>query len=150
MCILYRESITDAVRNGVHPSEFVFQKSRAIVSDFCGIQTHEGELYSTRAPMIDSISSTMFFPVITSQKYRKSWSNRRKSRSDSGNHSWVWKKHQDISLLVNIIFVFMSKILISTIYRHFQTGSCNRCFRPDKRYPITFMGTNQVEVKFNN
>ena len=27
------------VWNGVHPSEFVFQKSRAIASDFCGIQT---------------------------------------------------------------------------------------------------------------
>ena len=34
----------EPVRNGVHLSAFVFQKSRAIVSDFCGIQTHEGEL----------------------------------------------------------------------------------------------------------
>ena len=59
--------------NGVHPSEFVFQKSRAIASDFCGIQTHEGELRSARAPTIDYISSTMFFfSVITLQKLRKS------------------------------------------------------------------------------
>ena len=34
--------------------------SRAIASDFCGIQTHEGELHSARALMIDFISSTMF------------------------------------------------------------------------------------------
>ena len=45
----------------IHPSEFVFQKSRGIVSDFCGIQTHEGELCSAPAPIIDSISLTMFF-----------------------------------------------------------------------------------------
>ena len=49
------------VWNRVHPSEFVFQKSQAIVSDFSGIQTHEGELHSARVPMINSISSTMFF-----------------------------------------------------------------------------------------
>ena len=49
------------VRNGVHPSEFVFQKSRAIASDFWGIQTHSGELCSLRVPMIYSISSIMFF-----------------------------------------------------------------------------------------
>ena len=49
------------VCNGVHPMEFVFQKLRAIASDFFGIQTHEGELCFARAPMIDSISSTMFF-----------------------------------------------------------------------------------------
>ena len=47
--------------NGVHPSEFVFQKSQAIVSDFCGIQTHSGELLSAWVPMIDSISAKMFF-----------------------------------------------------------------------------------------
>ena len=49
------------VRNGVHPSEFVFQKSLAMVSDFRGIQTHEGELRCAQAPMMDSLSSTMFF-----------------------------------------------------------------------------------------
>ena len=43
-------------RNRVHLSKFVFQKSRA--SDFCGMQTQHCELCS--APMIDSISSTMF------------------------------------------------------------------------------------------
>ena len=59
------------VRSGVHPREFVFHKSRAIASDFCGIQTHDGELRSTRASMIDSISSTIFFSVITSHKTSK-------------------------------------------------------------------------------
>ena len=82
--------------NGVHPSDFVFQKSRAIASDFCGIQAHEGELRSARAPMIDSISFTMFFPVITSQKHRKSLSNRQKSRSEVGSHSRVWKKDRSL------------------------------------------------------
>ena len=48
------------VQNRVHPHDFVFQKSRAIARDFCGIQTHEGELHSARVPMIDFISSTMF------------------------------------------------------------------------------------------
>ena len=43
------------VWNKVHLSKFVVQKSRAIASDFCGIQTHSGELHS------DSISSAMFF-----------------------------------------------------------------------------------------
>ena len=33
-----------------------------------------------------------FFPVITSQKHWKLLSNPRKSRSETGNHSWVWKK----------------------------------------------------------
>ena len=47
--------------NGVHPSEFVFQKSQEMAIDFSGIQTHEGELHFARVPMIDSISSTMFF-----------------------------------------------------------------------------------------
>ena len=66
-----------AVRNGVHPGEFVFQKPRAIASDFCGIQTHNGKLSSTRLPTIDSISSTPFWffffvPVMTSQKHQKS------------------------------------------------------------------------------
>ena len=46
--------------NGVHLSEFVFQRSQAIASDFRGIQTPEGQIHSTWAPMIDSISSTMF------------------------------------------------------------------------------------------
>ena len=44
------------IRNRVHPLEFVFEKSWVIVSHFCGIQTHEGELYSVWAPMIDCIS----------------------------------------------------------------------------------------------
>ena len=50
----------------VHLSEFVLQKLLAIASDFCGIQTHRGELRSAQVavPMIDSISSTMFFHVI--------------------------------------------------------------------------------------
>ena len=47
--------------NGVDLSKFVFQESWPMTNDFCGIQTHEGELRSARAPMIDSISSTMFF-----------------------------------------------------------------------------------------
>ena len=49
------------MRNRVHPSKVVFQKSRVIASDFFGIQTHAGERRSAQAPMIDSISSTMFF-----------------------------------------------------------------------------------------
>ena len=61
----YREFIVGAAMwNRVHlvnSSEFAFQKSWAIASDFCGIQTHEGKLCSARAPVIDSISSTMFF-----------------------------------------------------------------------------------------
>ena len=36
------------VRNWVHPSELVFQKSWAIASDFCGLQTHDGDLRSVR------------------------------------------------------------------------------------------------------
>ena len=61
-----------SVWNGVHLSEFVFQKSQAMASDFYRIQTHDGELSSARMPMIDSISSTMCnFSVITSQKHRK-------------------------------------------------------------------------------
>ena len=129
--------------NGVHPSEFVFQKSRAIASDFCGIkrhmlsravasvffeehrpqklpiyglyavvardsclpcnnaiaaqqvalqhvallvasrvnvplQAHKGE--PPRAPMIDSISSTVFFLVITSHK-------------NIGNHFQIVENH---------------------------------------------------------
>ena len=60
-----------SVQNRVHPSEFVFQKSPAIASDFCGIQNHEGELHSARVPMIDSISSTMFFLVMTSEKHQE-------------------------------------------------------------------------------
>ena len=45
----HRESITGACVEQtyrVHPSEFVFQKSHAIASDFCGMQTHDE--YSTR------------------------------------------------------------------------------------------------------
>ena len=49
------------VRNGVHRSEFVFQKSWTTVGDFCGIQTHKGELCSAQAPIINSVSSTMLF-----------------------------------------------------------------------------------------
>ena len=65
----YRQNPSWApVRNEVHPSEFVFQKSWLIASDFCGIQTHEGELCFARAHMIDFISSAIFFPVITSQR----------------------------------------------------------------------------------
>ena len=81
------------VRNRVHPHEFVFQKSRAIASDFCGIQTHEDELCSAWALMINSISTTVFFfPVITSQKHQKLLSNHRKSWSEARNHSWVGTK----------------------------------------------------------
>ena len=80
------------VRNEVHPSEFVFQKSRVMASDFCGIQTHEGEVHSARSSIIDSISFTMFFPVTASQRHGISLSNHRKSQSETGNHSWVWKK----------------------------------------------------------
>ena len=66
------------VRNGIHPSEFVFQKSRAIASDFCGIQTHEGELPSRMgAPDRFYFFHNVFFLVITSQKTSeitlKSW-----------------------------------------------------------------------------
>ena len=45
--------------------------------------------------MIDPISSTMFLPVITSQKHWKSLSNHRKSQSEARNHSWVWKNIGD-------------------------------------------------------
>ena len=87
--------------HGVHPSEFVFQKSRAIASDFCGIQTHEGELYSTRRPWSTLLLlQWFFFHVITSQKHWKSLSNRRKSRSEAGNHSWEWKKGGSLNLVV--------------------------------------------------
>ena len=64
--------------NAVHPSEFVFQKSRATASDFCGIQTHKGELHSTWAPWSILFLPQCFFPVITSQKHQKSLSNHRK------------------------------------------------------------------------
>ena len=33
-----------------------------IMRDFCGIQIHKGEVCSPWVPMINSISSTMFFP----------------------------------------------------------------------------------------
>ena len=79
--------------NGVHPSEFVFQKSRVIASDFCGIQTHESELRSPRLPMIGAIFSAMSFPLANSQKHQKSRSDFRKSWSEAGNHTSVWKKY---------------------------------------------------------
>ena len=62
--VQYIENLSRAsVQNGVHPHEFVFQKSRAIASNFCEAQTHAGEIRSARAPIIYSISSTMvFFP----------------------------------------------------------------------------------------
>ena len=56
---VYRESIMGAPANGIHPCEFVFQKSRAMASDLCGIKTHGGGVLSARAPMVNSISTTM-------------------------------------------------------------------------------------------
>ena len=80
------------VQNGVHPSEFVFHRNHSLSQVISGIQTHSGELISAWAAMIDSIFSTMFFSVITLQKLWKSLPNRRKSRSEARNHSWVWNK----------------------------------------------------------
>ena len=51
----------------VHPSEFVFQKSRPISSDFWGIQTHDGEHRFAWAPWSILFLPQCFFPVITSQ-----------------------------------------------------------------------------------
>ena len=42
-------------------TEFAFQKSKTLASDFCEIQTHEGELCAARALMINYISSIMYF-----------------------------------------------------------------------------------------
>ena len=83
------------VWNEVHLSEFVFQKSRGIASDFCGIQTDESEhcLHEYPWSMINYVSSTIFFfPVMNSQKQWKSPWNHRKSWVEAGNHSAVWKK----------------------------------------------------------
>ena len=74
--------------NRVHPNEFVFQKSRAIASDFCGIQTHKAH----GRPWSILFLPQCFFSVRTSQKHRKSLSNCHKSRSEAGNQSGVWKK----------------------------------------------------------
>ena len=40
---------TENSSRAVHLTEFVLQKSLSIASDFCGIQTHEGELHSAQA-----------------------------------------------------------------------------------------------------
>ena len=82
------------VSNKVMLNEFVFQKARAMASDFCGIQTYNGELRSTRVPMIDSISYKNFFPVITSQKHQKSLSNHWKSQSEERNHITTTARYQ--------------------------------------------------------
>ena len=84
------------MRNGVHLSEFVFQKSRAIASDFCGIQTHEGELRSAWASMINSISSTMFFFCDNFTK-NSGITPKLSEITEVGNHNWVWKKSGSLS-----------------------------------------------------
>ena len=56
---LYEESIMGASAKQSSPKWVCILEIQAIASDFSGMQTHEGELSSTRAPMIDSISSTM-------------------------------------------------------------------------------------------
>ena len=81
----YRQNPSWApVRNNVHPSEFVFQKSWLIASDFCGIQTHEGELCFARAQMIDFISSAIFFSCDNFTK-------------NIGNHSQIVRNRSQMS-----------------------------------------------------
>ena len=83
------------VGNRVHPSEFAFQKSRAIVNNFCGICTHKGELHSAQHghPWLIPFLPQVFIMWQLNKNIRNH-SNCRKSRSESGNHSWIWKKVQ--------------------------------------------------------
>ena len=109
--------IESIMGNHVEPSSplwvCILQKSLAITRDFWNANSPRWTLLCTGAhngffmeyklmrvnsvphghpAMINSISSTMFFPVITSQKHQKSLSNSRKSQSEAGNHSSIWKK----------------------------------------------------------
>ena len=61
------------VRKDVQLSEFVFQESWAIASDFCGIHTHAGELHYARAPMIYYIIPQYFSCVNFSKTLEITW-----------------------------------------------------------------------------
>ena len=87
-----RESIMGPRAEQISP-EFVFQKSQAIASDFCGIHTHKGELRSTWAPLYQFyFLNNGFFCDNFTKNIKKSLLNHRKSWSEARNHSWVWKK----------------------------------------------------------
>ena len=71
MCVGGRESIMGGRAKRSSPESVCIPEITRAASDFCGIQTHKGEVRSAWVPMISSISSTMFFPVINSPKHWK-------------------------------------------------------------------------------
>ena len=108
---------------GVHLSEFVFQKSWVIASDFCGIQTHEDELCSTQPPMIDSISSTMFFSC-----NNKNIGNRSQIIGNHGQRHWK------------------SQLSVEEMIKNFNMSLCSTWQGINSSYQIIFGMCHQSSI----
>ena len=99
------------------------------------------------------ISSTMFSPMITSQKHQKSLWNHQKSQSEAGNHSWVWKKYQFsfnpiLSLSHSSWFLWLGPpcCLLRQVTPFADKASLDKCTTPDQHLTY-FLDRLNIEQK---